>query len=167
TDYAAQYPYAHGSSLFDVLSGSNGSCTATYLCTAGAGYDGPTGLGAPNTTAGYAAGTASTGGGSTGGTPPANRPPTVSVAKSCVSKSCTFSATANDPDGTLSSTSYRWSNVSSVSLSGTSATANYASPGTYTSSVTVTDSGNATASASSTVSCAWSGKGSRKTLVCK
>jgi subtilase family serine protease len=34
--------------LYDVTSGSNGSCTPTYLCTAGSGYDGPTGNGAPN-----------------------------------------------------------------------------------------------------------------------
>jgi hypothetical protein len=30
-----------------VTSGSNGSCGGTYLCTAGAGFDGPTGLGTP------------------------------------------------------------------------------------------------------------------------
>ena len=41
-------PYAHTSSLHDVTSGSNGSCTVTYLCTAGPGFDGPTGLGTPN-----------------------------------------------------------------------------------------------------------------------
>ena len=41
-------PYGHVSSLFDVTSGSNGSCGGTYLCTAGTGYDGPTGLGTPN-----------------------------------------------------------------------------------------------------------------------
>lgn len=41
-------PYAHLSALFDVTSGSNGSCSGSYLCTAGAGYDGPTGLGTPN-----------------------------------------------------------------------------------------------------------------------
>ncbi len=33
--------------LDDVVSGSNGSCGGTYLCTAGPGYDGPTGLGSP------------------------------------------------------------------------------------------------------------------------
>ncbi|MEQ7873578.1 S53 family peptidase [Sphingomonas sp. ASV193] len=31
----------------DVTSGSNGSCGGTYFCTAGAGYDGPTGRGTP------------------------------------------------------------------------------------------------------------------------
>jgi subtilase family serine protease len=42
------YPYTHTSSLFDVTSGSNGSCTPAYLCTGVSGYDGPTGLGTPN-----------------------------------------------------------------------------------------------------------------------
>ena len=40
-------PYRHLSSLNDVTSGSNGSCGGSYLCTAVAGYDGPTGLGTP------------------------------------------------------------------------------------------------------------------------
>jgi len=42
-------PYAHVGNLFDVTSGNNGrSCGRTYFCTAGVGYDGPTGLGTPN-----------------------------------------------------------------------------------------------------------------------
>jgi subtilase family serine protease len=40
-------PYANTSALFDVTSGSNGSCSGSYLCTAVSGYDGPTGLGTP------------------------------------------------------------------------------------------------------------------------
>jgi subtilase family serine protease len=40
-------------SLNDVLSGSNGSCGNSYLCTAGAGFDGPTGLGTPKTAAAF------------------------------------------------------------------------------------------------------------------
>jgi subtilase family serine protease len=47
------YPYSHTTSLFDVTSGSNGTCTVAYLCTAGTGYDGPTGLGTPNGTGGF------------------------------------------------------------------------------------------------------------------
>jgi subtilase family serine protease len=47
------YPYAHRSSLYDVTSGSNGSCGSSYLCTAIAGYDGPTGLGTPNGTTAF------------------------------------------------------------------------------------------------------------------
>ena len=45
-------PYAATGQLHDVTSGSNGSC-GTYLCTAGAGYDGPTGLGTPNGTGAF------------------------------------------------------------------------------------------------------------------
>lgn len=40
------FPYANTSGLRDVTSGSNGSCS-NYLCTAGTGFDGPTGLGTP------------------------------------------------------------------------------------------------------------------------
>lgn len=50
---SGSFPYAHTSSLFDVTSGSNGSCGSSYLCTAGSGYDGPTGLGTPNGTGGF------------------------------------------------------------------------------------------------------------------
>ncbi|MFI6474231.1 putative Ig domain-containing protein [Streptomyces sp. NPDC050516] len=52
----ASYPYAHTGSLNDVTSGANGSC-GNYLCKAGAGYDGPTGLGTPNGTAAFTGGT--------------------------------------------------------------------------------------------------------------
>jgi hypothetical protein len=51
-----QYPYSNTTQFFDAVGGSNGTCTATYLCTAVAGYDGPTGIGTPNATA-LAAGT--------------------------------------------------------------------------------------------------------------
>ncbi|WP_436850085.1 S53 family peptidase [Streptomyces monashensis] len=47
------YPYSHTSALNDVTSGSNGSCGGSYLCTAGPGYDGPTGLGTPNGTGAF------------------------------------------------------------------------------------------------------------------
>jgi subtilase family serine protease len=49
---ANAYPYSHTSSLFDVTSGSNGNC-GTFLCTARAGWDGPTGLGTPNGTGAF------------------------------------------------------------------------------------------------------------------
>ncbi len=39
--------YSHASSLNDVTSGNNGNCGAP-MCTAGTGWDGPTGLGTPN-----------------------------------------------------------------------------------------------------------------------
>ena len=48
---AASIYAAPAGSLNDVTGGTNGSCGGTYFCTAGAGYDGPTGLGSPNGTA--------------------------------------------------------------------------------------------------------------------
>jgi hypothetical protein len=42
------YPYRHPEAFYDVTTGSNGSCGTSYLCNAGAGYDGPTGMGTPN-----------------------------------------------------------------------------------------------------------------------
>ncbi len=49
--YANTYPYANQGGLFDVTSGSNGTCS--YYCTAGTGWDGPTGLGTPNGTSAF------------------------------------------------------------------------------------------------------------------
>ncbi len=51
--YASSIPYLNTVSLRDVLTGSNGSCGGTYLCTALPGYDGPTGLGTPNGVGGF------------------------------------------------------------------------------------------------------------------
>jgi subtilase family serine protease len=63
TGQTAQYLYSNPNLLFDVTSGSNGSC-GSYLCNAGAGYDGPTGLGTPNATLWFAGAGASSSGGS-------------------------------------------------------------------------------------------------------
>ncbi|MCX4744126.1 S53 family peptidase [Kitasatospora sp. NBC_01287] len=52
TTPAADAYAADPSALNDVTSGSNGDC-GSYLCTAGPGYDGPTGLGTPNGTAAF------------------------------------------------------------------------------------------------------------------
>ena len=60
-DYAARLPYQNRAALFDVVGGSNGSCTGNgrkrsgqlYFCNAVTGYDGPTGLGTPNGTGGF------------------------------------------------------------------------------------------------------------------
>jgi len=60
-DYPASYPYEHPGGAYitpgaayasvdglsNVTSGSDGVCSVTYLCTAGVGYNGPTGLGTP------------------------------------------------------------------------------------------------------------------------
>ena len=45
----ASYIYAHTKDLYDVTTGANGDeCGGGYLCTAGKGYDGPTGNGTPD-----------------------------------------------------------------------------------------------------------------------
>jgi subtilase family serine protease len=49
----ASNAYAHREALFDVVSGANGSCGGSYLCTAGVGFDGPTGWGTPNGTGAF------------------------------------------------------------------------------------------------------------------
>ena len=58
--YPSSYPYFHSpnglttpAGLNDVTAGSNGTCTPAYFCTAGPGYDGPTGLGTPDGTAAF------------------------------------------------------------------------------------------------------------------
>ena len=48
-----EYPYGHSTGLYDVTSGSNGTCGGSYLCIAGPGYDGPTGLGTPDGTVAF------------------------------------------------------------------------------------------------------------------
>jgi hypothetical protein len=55
----ASFAYSHAGQFFDVTTGKNGSCGGA-LCNAGAGWDGPTGLGTPN-------GAALNGGGGGGG----------------------------------------------------------------------------------------------------
>jgi subtilase family serine protease len=47
---ANSLPYSlgvYGTNLHDIVSGSNGACSPSYLCHGVAGYDGPTGLGSP------------------------------------------------------------------------------------------------------------------------
>ena len=45
TTLAGQVAWAAGAPYFDVTSGSNGTCSKPVLCTAGVGWDGPTGRG--------------------------------------------------------------------------------------------------------------------------
>ena len=47
------YAYAHTGSFNDITSGTNGSCSSSYICTALAGYDGPSGVGSPNGIGGF------------------------------------------------------------------------------------------------------------------
>ncbi len=51
--YPASYTWSHASGLFDVTSGSNGTCSPSIWCHAGTGWDGPTGLGTPNGTSAF------------------------------------------------------------------------------------------------------------------
>ncbi|MEU2251223.1 carboxypeptidase regulatory-like domain-containing protein [Streptomyces sp. NPDC019224] len=53
--YPASYPYAAKDRFTDVTAGANGPC-GTRLCEAGAGWDGPTGLGTPYGVAGLTQG---------------------------------------------------------------------------------------------------------------
>jgi subtilase family serine protease len=46
------YPYSNSTSLWDITTGSNGSC-GNLLCNATTGWDGPTGLGTPNGTTAF------------------------------------------------------------------------------------------------------------------
>ncbi len=51
--YANAIPYSHPGNLFDVTTGSNGTCPTVQWCNARAGWDGPTGLGTPNGVTGF------------------------------------------------------------------------------------------------------------------
>jgi subtilase family serine protease len=46
--YPASLLWANQAGLFDVIGGSNGTCSPLVWCTAGIGWDGPSGLGTPN-----------------------------------------------------------------------------------------------------------------------
>jgi hypothetical protein len=50
------YAYRGTTALHDVTTGNNGSCGGSYLCTAGPGYDGPTGVGTPDGVAAFSPG---------------------------------------------------------------------------------------------------------------
>jgi len=53
SDSPNAYPYGASSGLNDVTSGSNGNCSVHQRCNAGAGWDGPTGLGSPDGTTAF------------------------------------------------------------------------------------------------------------------
>ncbi|HEY7175063.1 MAG TPA: putative Ig domain-containing protein, partial [Micromonosporaceae bacterium] len=133
--YPASYPYSHTANLFDVTSGSNGTCGAP-ICTAGTGWDGPTGLGTPNGTAAF-----TNGGGGPGPLTmnnPGNQTGTVGTAVSL-----TLSASGGTAPYTFSATGLPagLSISSSGVISGTPTTA-----GTSTVTATVHDSASGTAS---------------------
>ncbi|MEU3844273.1 putative Ig domain-containing protein [Streptomyces sp. NPDC028635] len=142
TDYPAKYPYQHTGNLYDVTSGSNGSCSTSYFCTAGAGYDGPTGWGTPNGTAAFTAGT------STGNTVTVTNPGSQSTA---TGSSASLQIHATDSAGaalTYSASGLPTGlsvNSSTGLISGTATTA-----GTYQVTVTAKDSTGASGSTSFT-----------------
>ena len=142
SDYPASYPYAHTpTGLNDVTSGSNGSCSPSYLCTAGPGYDGPTGLGTPNGVTAFTPGTSS--GNTVTVTNPGNQTATVGTAvsmqiqatDSASGQTLTYSATGLPAGLSI--------NSSSGLISGTPSTA-----GTSSVTVTATDTTGASGSAS-------------------
>jgi subtilase family serine protease len=150
--YPSSYPYAHTANLNDVTSGSNGSCSPSYLCTAGVGYDGPTGLGTPNGVAAY------TSGGTTGNTVtvtnPGNQTTTTGSAvslqihatDSATGQTLTYSATGLPTGLSI--------NASTGLITGTAGTA-----GTYNVSVTVKDGTGASGSTSFTWTVSTTGGG--------
>ncbi|WP_330339707.1 putative Ig domain-containing protein [Streptomyces sp. NBC_00557] len=141
TDYPAKYPYAHTGNLYDVTSGSNGSCSTSYFCTARTGYDGPTGWGTPNGTAAFTAGSTS------GNTVTVTNPGSQSTTGSAVSLQIHASDSAGaaltySASGLPTGLSI---NSSTGLISGTASTA-----GTYQVTVTAKDSTGASGSASFT-----------------
>ena len=139
----ASYLYAHTSNLFDVTSGADGSCSPAYLCTAQAGYDGPTGLGTPNGTAAFTS--ASTTGNTVSLTNPGNQTTTVGTAvslqihatDSASGQTLTYSATGLPTGLSI--------NSSTGLISGTPSAA-----GTFSVTVTAKDTTGASGSASFT-----------------
>ncbi|MEY9946003.1 putative Ig domain-containing protein [Kitasatospora sp. GAS1066B] len=139
SDYPASYPYAHTSALNDVTSGNNGSCSPSYLCTAGTGYDGPTGWGTPNGLAAFTAG-GSTGGNTVTVTSPGSQTTAaggavslqVKASDSASGQSLTYSASGLPTGLSISSSGL---------ISGTASTA-----GSYSVTVTAKDTTGATGS---------------------
>ncbi|XUL90947.1 putative Ig domain-containing protein [Streptomyces galilaeus] len=152
SDYPAKYPYTHTSNLYDVTSGNNGTCSTSYFCTAGTGYDGPTGWGTPDGTAAFTAGT------TTGNTVTVTNPGSQSTA---TGSTASLQISASDSAGaTLTYSASGLPTGLSISsstglISGTASTA-----GTYAVTVTATDSTGASGSASFTWTVSTSGGGS-------
>ena len=133
--------YTHTANLYDVTSGKDASsCTPSYLCTAGTGYDGPTGLGTPNGIAAFSQGT-STGGNTVTVTNPGSKTGTVGTATS-LQISATDSASGQTLTYTATGLPTGLSISTSGLISGTPTTA-----GTYSVTVTATDTTSAAGSA--------------------
>jgi Putative Ig domain len=150
--YPAQGLYSHTANLYDVTTGKTATCSPTYLCEAGTGYDGPTGLGTPNGTTAFG-GSGSTGGNTVTVTNPGSQTGTVGTA---VSKQITATDSASGQTLTYSASGLpNGLSISSTGLiTGTPTTA-----GTFTPTVTATDTTGASGSASFTWTISTSGGG--------
>ncbi|MGD0064395.1 MAG: putative Ig domain-containing protein [Streptosporangiaceae bacterium] len=151
-DNAADSIYTHTGNLYDVTSGSNGSCGGSILCTAATGYDGPTGWGTPNGLTAFQS--TSTTGNTVTVTNPGSQTGTVGTAASlqihatdsASGQTLTYSATGLPTGLSISATTGL--------ISGTPTTA-----GTYSVTVTAKDTTGATGSASFTWTISSSGSG--------
>jgi hypothetical protein len=154
--YPSSYIYAHTSSLFDVTSGANGTCSPTYLCTAGTGYDGPTGWGTPDGVTAFTSGSTAntvtvTNPGSQTGTVGTAKSLQIEASDSASGQTLTYSATGLPAGLSISSTTGL--------ISGTPTTA-----GTYTVTVTAKDTTGASGSASFTWTISSGGTGNTVTV---
>ncbi len=89
---------AASTNFYDITKGTEGTCTPTYFCQAGLGYDGPTGLGSPDGIGAFKV--------------PVTGPPTIS--------SVTFGGDASDPTVTINGTNFGTEPGSSPAGCGTS-----------------------------------------------
>ena len=144
--------YTHTSDFYDVTSGSDGSCSPAYLCTAETGYDGPTGIGTPDGIGGLVSGSTGTGNtvtvtnpGSKSGTVGTAASLQITASDSASGQTLTYSATGLPTGLSISSSGL---------ISGTPSAA-----GTYSVTVTATDTTGASGSASFTWTISSSGGG--------
>ncbi|HZX94773.1 MAG TPA: S53 family peptidase [Myxococcales bacterium] len=128
-----QYPYSNTTQFFDAVGGTNGTCSPSYLCTAVAGYDGPTGLGTPNGTA------------MAGTTPPPANDFSVSASPTSVSIVAGNSGTATISTATTAGSAQTVSLSTSATPAGVTASVSPAS---------VTSGGSATLTISTTTAAA-------------
>ncbi len=97
-EFPAETLYSHageGSVLYDVTSGSNGSCSGATACRAVSGYDGPSGVGSPIGLAAFAP----------AGSPVDESPPSIS---GVAEQAQTLTAAAGEWSASPTSTSYQW-----------------------------------------------------------